>query len=693
MPAPEIETPPQHRQPLIRGINRGVAPGLAGRPAAALALLACLATLSYSNTFFASFHFDDEPNILEYAAVKDLSRFWDTAGTRYVGFLSFALNYYFGRFDVFGYHLVNLAIHTANSFLVYGLILLLFRAPMVAGASRAIDAASTFSGRVAITTALLFAVHPIQTQAVTYIVQRYTSLVTLFYLLAVVCYLRWRLTAHGGPARAWWYVAALGSTVLAMKTKEISFTLPFMLVVIEVALFRPKGWKPWIALVPFLLTLPIIPQSLNKGMGQAGLGFAKETLAIDRLSYLFTQFRVIVTYLRLLVFPVHQNLDYDYPIYHSLGDPPVAASLLFLLGVGAAGLYVLYRSTRLRLTGFGIVWFFLTLSIESSIIPIHDVIFEHRVYLASIGFFLVGSVVVWSSLERRLLAAGLIVGLIVVVLAAATYRRNLVWKDELSLWTDVVAKSPNKPRVHNNLGAAYAELGRLDDAIHEYGIALHLDPSLSETHNDLGVAYAKQGRLDDAIRAYAVALRLSPNDPSIHYNFGNAYLRQGRVDEAISEYRIALQRDPEFPDIHNNLGNAYFQQGEFEEAVSEYRVALKLDPENPDIHTNLGAVYAKQGRLEAAVEQYRVALRFNQNLPQTYYNLGVAYARQNRLDEAIEAYLAALRLDPTLFKAHHNLGHAYRLRGQTEEARTHFESALQVNPDFVPAREALEDLK
>jgi tetratricopeptide (TPR) repeat protein len=653
---------------------------------AVIALLAGLAAASYSSTFSASFHFDDEPNIIEYAAIKDLSRFWDTAGTRYVGFLSFALNYRFGRFDVFGYHLVNLSIHAVNGFLVYALVVLLMRTPRATPSGNGVRVAHW----IPLAVAALFIVHPIQTQAVTYIVQRYTSLVTLFYLLAVVCYLRWRLTESGPWTRQLWYVAALGSTVLAMKTKEISFTLPFMLIVVEAALFRPRGWRAWIPLAPFLATLPMIPLSLNKGMGQAGLGFARETLAIDRFSYLLTQFNVVVTYLRLMILPVNQNLDYDYPVAQSFWEPTVIASFLFLLGLALVGIYLLIRSPRFRLVGFGIVWFFVALSIESSIIPIHDVIFEHRVYLASAGFLLAAVVLSAEVLGRRPMAAGLAAVLIVVVFAAATYRRNLVWQDELTLWTDVVAKSPNKPRARNNLATAYAKLGRFDEAEAEYLTALRLDPNRSETHNDLGVAYAKQGRLDDAIRQYAEALRLTPTDPSIHYNIGNAYLRQGRVDEAIQEYQIALQRDIEFPDIHNNLGNAYHYQERFEEATNEYLIALKLDPENADIHTNLGAVYAKQGRLDAAIAQYRTALRFNPNQADTHYNLGVAYARENRVDEAIEEYLIAVRLNPDLFKAHYNLGNAYRLRGQLDAARTHFEAALQANPEFTPARQALE---
>jgi tetratricopeptide (TPR) repeat protein len=662
---------------------------------AALALVVCLAALAYSNTFSSSFHFDDDVNILKNPAIRDLSRFLDTSGTRYVGDLSFALNYRVGRFDVFGYHLVNLAIHLANGVLVFSVASLVFRTPFAVGQRLpgATGATSPPAAWVALLAAALFLLHPAQTQAVTYIVQRYTSLVALFYLLAVACYLRWRLAEPVGRLRHAWYAAALVSTVLAMKTKENSFTLPLMLIVVEAAMFRSTTWRRWVPLVPFLATLPMIPLSFNAGIEQAGLGIARETLAIERRSYLLTQFLVIVTYLRLLLLPVRQNLDHDVPVVHSFWDPTVVASFLGLLALGCVGVYLLVRSPRFRLVGFGIVWFFLALSVESSIIPIRDVLFEHRLYLPSVGIILAGSVVFVDVVGRRPLVACLVGVLMVGMLTAATYRRNAVWKNDVTLWTDVVAKSPNKARPHDNLANAYAEAGRLDDALAEYLIALRLDPGSSETHNDLGVAYAKQGRLDDAIREYAEALRLQPNDPRVHFNLGNAYLRLDRPDDAIGEYEIALQLDPEFPDIHNNLGNAYLRQGKVDDAINEYRIALTTDPENAEIHTNLGAAYAKLTRLDDAIAEYRVALRFNPNVPDTHYNLGVAYARQQRQQAAIEAYRAALALDPTLVKAHFNLGHVYRQLGDVGAAERHFQSAIRVNPNFVPARDALSALR
>jgi len=272
-----------------------------------------------------------------------------------------------------GYHVVNLLIHLANGWLVYRLVGQLCQTPALRTGPAPLTAPQ--AGGVALVTALLFVVHPIQTQAVTYIVQRFASLAALFYLFAVVGYLKWRLAGPDARARIAWYAGALGATILAMKTKENTFTLPLMLLVVEGVFFRPRTWKAWVPLVPFLLTLPIIPFSLPEGVGESEAGFARETTDISRWSYLLTQSRVLVTYLRLLVWPTHQNVDYDYPLYHSVFDWPVLCSALGLLGLFGLAVYLLRSPSRERLVGFGVVWWFLALAVESSIIPIRYVIF------------------------------------------------------------------------------------------------------------------------------------------------------------------------------------------------------------------------------------------------------------------------------------------------------------------------------
>src|SRR6266446_5798033 len=490
-------SPPETRGPLLTG--------WLAQPWAVLIFLPLLTIFIYYKTFSTPFHFDDRFFIVENQGIKNFSSLL-LSGSRYVGFLSFALNYHFGRLNVFGYHLVNMLIHLSNGFLVYTLILFLFKTPRMQSSS--FNPNRSFW--IALATALLFVAHPIQTQAVTYIVQRLASLATLFYLLAVVLYLKWRLAPSEARSRSLWYAGAWLSTVLAMKTKEIAFTLPFMLLLVEAIFFGSFTRKRWIALIPFLLTLSIIPLSHSGAIGE-GEGFAKETTAISRLDYLFTQFRVILTYLRLLIFPVHQNLDYDYPISHSLLEPNVFFSFLFLSAFLGLAFYLLFysqRSTRhyqLKLIGFGLLWFFLTLSIESSIIPIRDVIFEHRLYLPSVGFFLAGSVAILGLLDRWRGMTAIVIGILLALFSVATYQRNLIWKDELTLWSDVVQKSPFKIRGHNNLAEAYVHLGQYHEAMQEYKAIITLDPKDVRAHIGLGVAYQMVGSHDEAIQEYKSA--------------------------------------------------------------------------------------------------------------------------------------------------------------------------------------------
>jgi len=349
------------------------------------------------------------------------------------------------------------------------------------------------------------------------------------------------------------------------------------------------------------------------------------------LDYLFTQFRVILTYLRLLIFPVHQNLDYDYPISHSLLEPNVFFSFLFLSAFLGLAFYLLFysqRSTRhyqLKLIGFGLLWFFLTLSIESSIIPIRDVIFEHRLYLPSVGFFLAGSVAILGLLDRWRGMTAIVIGILLALSSVATYQRNLVWKDELSLWSDVAQKSPFKIRGHNNLAEAYVHLGQYHEAMQEYKAIITLDPKDVRAHIGLGVAYQMVGSHDEAIQEYKSASILDPNSALAHFDLGNVYKDVRRLEEAIQEFQIALKLEPDRFQAHNNLGTAYLQLGRPEEAIQELQITLKLEP--------------------------------------------------------------------GLIEARYNLGQAYRRMGRIQEASREFERALQIRPDYDPARQALKSLR
>ncbi|MEK6582508.1 MAG: tetratricopeptide repeat protein, partial [Nitrospirota bacterium] len=480
-------------------------------------------------------------------------------------------------------------------------------------------------GGFALFSALLFVAHPIQTQAVTYIVQRFTSLATFFYLLSLVMYIKFRSQQSAiigqqklHAARYTLYAVSFFSAILAMKTKEISFTLPIIIALYEFMFFEGNIKKRLLYLIPILLTMLIIPLSLigtDKPIGDV-IGELRETVQetkeIPRWSYFFTQFRVIVTYIRLLFLPINQNLDYDYPLFHSFFEPNVFLSFLFLLSICGLGVYLSYRSRHnltsppfanppsppfdkggmggfpdFRLISFGIFWFFITLSVESSIIPIRDIIFEHRLYLPVIGISMAFTSAVFYFVSRFTHYASrithyvfsLLLPIVVIVLSIATYQRNTVWQDKMRLWGDVVKKSPNKARGHNNLGIAYDDKDIMDKAIEHYQIALRINQNYAEAYNNLGNAYYKKGLADKAIEHYQIALRIKPEFVEAHNNIANAYDNKGMTDKAIEHYQIALKLKPDYAEIYNNIGIAYDNKGMTDMAIEHYQIALKLKPD------------------------------------------------------------------------------------------------------------------
>jgi|WetSurMetagenome_2_1015567.scaffolds.fasta_scaffold00068_7 protein O-mannosyl-transferase len=587
---------------------------LFSRPAVQIVCLFILGLLIYSNTFHSPFVFDDPDYILNNPVIKDFSYFSDPSkidelpnrmGTikaqfrnRIVGHLSFWVNYSIHGLDVTCYHLVNLAIHLLNALLVYLLIILTFRTPFLSERTSIDPGFNADTGRlIAFLCALLFVAHPLQTQAVTYISQRFTVLATLFCLLSLILYIKARFSDKS-PHRYAYYFISLVSVILAMKTKEISFTFPLIITLYEFMFLEGNLKKRIACLLPFILTMSIIPltllyagssDSLLKNISEV----SRETASISRMDYLFTQFSVINTYISLLFLPLFQNLDYDYPVYKSFFMPQVWLPFLFLVAILIFALYLYYRSRsetkfswRSRLISFGILFFFITLSVESSVIPIRDVIFEHRVYLPSFGFFLcvVTGIIfirerISEPLKRTIIPSMLLIALI---FAGAAYARNLVWSSALSLYADVVEKSPVKARPYYNLGNYYHSAGDIRAAGREYMAAIKLDPKHPGAHNNLGVCYGILGRLDEAVREFKREIKLRPDFVDTHTNLGVTLCMQGKFDEAISEYLIALKLDPNNAGTHLGLGRCYFSGKEFSKAVAEFGTVLSLDPQNSE---------------------------------------------------------------------------------------------------------------
>ena len=632
------------------GSNR---PDILTNPVLHLALLALVALAAYSNSFQVPFFLDDISSIVENKVIRDLSGFLSGAGysfnpRRVMAYFSVALNYRFGGLDVRGYHAVNLLIHTSTGALVYWLARLTLKTPFAASDAGSPEGNSRLYWMVPPLAALLFVAHPVQTQAVTYIIQRTASLATLFYLLAVACYVRARLAQEEkgsllAPKAVVLYLVSLAAALAAMRTKEIAATLPVAVLLYEFSFFGTSTRKKLVVLAPLLLTLFIIPV----GMLQTGkpLGellsdvsqITRETQGISRGAYLLTQFSVIATYLRLLVFPANQNLDYDYPVYHSLFTPRVASSFLLILGLLALAGYLYRLSARekkspfgCRVIGFGILWFFLTLSVESSVIPIRDVIFEHRLYLPSVGFFLSLTTAAAMLLQKRERVLAFLALAAVLALSFATWQRNAVWRDHLTLWGDTVAKSPQKSRPNDSYAKALSDSGDPKEALSYVQRAIQAEPRNAYAHYNAGRILDKLDRSGEAIGWYQSAIGLKPDLKEAYNNLAVDYLVQGNAEKAAEIYRTVLEKDPSFAEAHNNLGTILREQKRLEEAATHFKLALSNRPGYAKAHHSLGLTYAEQGRLDLALPELQAAVRLKPDNPEFREDLGRATAARAR---------------------------------------------------------------
>ena len=689
---------------------------------AVFAALAAISFIIYYPVLHAPFIFDDMGYIKENRFVHDLGNFTDLSGTRYVTLLTFALNYAAGGTDTFGYHLVNVLIHSVNGVLLFILLAATLRTGIFEETSLTDEKRAQRNSLIfAFAAATLFICHPVQTQAVSYLTQRFASLATLFYLLTFVLYIAARRRSATGEAmdRTGWafYILALIAAVVAMKTKEIAFTLPVMLALYDFTFLREprEAKKRLLYLAPFLLTMAVIPYSIFLGGTAAAKGATvseslRELQIADMLNlshhdYLMTQFTVVVTYLRLLVLPINQNLDYDFPARTSFFDPVVTASFIFLAALFAGALWLLVKSRRERrglpmVAAFGVLWFFIALSIESSVVPIRDVIFEHRLYLPSVGAVLAFAAAVKMGVDRVYRrgrndghgAAAFLIA-VSIVLAAATVERNRVWTDEVSVWADVAEKSPGKSRGLTNLGSALSREGRTEEALVALSAAVAIrDGYTPLAHYNLGRVLIDMELYNDALVEMLKVLDDAPTYSRALNNAGLIFRRRGETSLAISYFDAAIDGDPYNAEAFNNKGFALQILGDYEGSEKEYGKALELAPRSSGFHSNLAALMVKQGRMDEARAGFERAVELDPHNYGALSNLGNILYGMGEVERALVAARSAVQVRPGSADARFNLAIILIAKDLREEAAAELRRVIEINPADIEAKRKLESI-
>ena len=648
--------------------------------------------LAYLTSFEGVFLLDDQQNIVEN---KSIRRFWPPTGwltgtRRPVVNLTLAFNYAVSHLEVWSYHALNLTVHVLAALTLYGVVRRTMGFLHGRGGG---DRASPWTAGLA---ALIWAVHPLQSQSVTYVIQRGESMMGLFLLLALYCLIR---GVESGRAR-WWHAGAVAACALGMGSKAVMIAAPAVLLLYDrtflAGSFRETLRRRWplhaalFATIALLIPLGVVGAVLDPSRSKVtvGLGYTGAT----PWQYALTQPGVILHYLKLALWPCSLCLDYGWPFAASAREAVLPAVIVAALM--AASVWALVRRSW---AGFAGAWFFLILAPTSSVIPIKDAAFEHRMYLplAAVVLLPIGA-------SRRALAAltpnrlglaktlgGTAAIALVLLLTAGTARRNRTYHSLVTMWSDVVSKRPLHARARSNLGVVLFDSGRVPEAFAEQVEALRLMPDEPGIRVNMGVTLLSVGRVDEAIDHLTEALKRDPGHVLAHYNLGNALLAQGRRDEAIAHYRQALRLQPANAPALNRLGVALFQAGDADAAVGRLSESIRLEPDAADAHNNLGLVLLSTGRHDEALASFHEALRLQPDYALARHNLGKALLAVGRNKEAAAAVSDALRLQASLPGAHFTLGQAYERLGRPDDAVREYRAELAANLAHRGAHEAL----
>jgi tetratricopeptide (TPR) repeat protein len=591
----------------------------------------------YGNSLQADWHLDDSNTILSNPRIKiteitstSLAQtfFASLDGGLYLGnrvyrpipCLTFALNWYLGKNNVFGYHLVNVSIHFLTAFFLFLSILWLYKTPRMTSQQTDGD-----SYTVAIFAATLWAVNPVQTQAVTYIVQRMASMATMFYIIGIYLYLRGRLT-ESIRVKIGWFFGCLAAFLCALGSKENTITFPLAILLLEFMFFQDltqaKVRKIFVKIILFsgfaLLILGIWfflqgdPSKILRGYTD------RNFTLVERL---MTESRIVIFYLSLLFYPAPTRLsiEHDVTVSTSLIHPwTTLPSILLIFSLIALAIFQIRKRPILS---YAILFFFFNHIIESSIVPL-ELIFEHRNYLPSLFLFLPIAVFIINLTraykeKQTWIYASLVIFTILLIAGwgIGTRVRNMAWATEKTLWEDALQKAPNSARPYTTLASNYyKKIGNYNKALQLYQKSLHKETHRSKNvkaialHN-IAVIYYDQKKYADAIRVRAQAVKMYPDQEFLRYGLAALYAENNSWDKANEQIDVLLTKRPDYPDYNFLKGSILIEKGQLDAAILYYRKVLKKEPLSAKTLAKLGSIFYLQHDYKRAERFLRLSAK------------------------------------------------------------------------------------
>ena len=670
----------------------------------ALAVIFFISFGIYFNSLQGDFIWDDKDLILEHTdylgdwrnlfSVFTEPFFGKAAIYRPLLIISFIIDYQLWGSNSFGFHYTNVLLHTVNAFMVYLLAFFLFKH----------RAFSLFSG-------LLFATHPIQTEAVAWISGRNDVIMTFFSLLTILFYIRWQKLT--GVKRVVTFISFLIGYGCILLSKESGIIVLLLIIMVDYFFkLTPRDWeaKRKAYLSVLLVSFLFIYIRMNI---LGGLGVPISPMQGGFAHLLLGAFTTYAYYFKIFFFPIHQTANPFIPSLYFLKDPLVISSLFFII---VLMLITVTCWRRFREVSFIIIWIFVTLLPVSGFFLLTIPALEHRLYLGSVGFSIMMPLLLYrlsyAKINYGFFKNGkavifLLLICIIITYSSKTVVRNNVWKDESYFWLKTVQDTPISVIAHNNLGLVYFNEGHYDQAFEEFEQALSLNPYAANVYANLGVLYVAQGLYQKAISVYEKAVMLKPKKAKFYNNLGNLYYRMLKesnpstqahskgviiglltVDEvqklyqmSFNNYKKALQLNTNDAEIHNNLGDLYYLEQSYQSALEEYTHAVKLNPYYAEAYNNLGLVYLKENNHADAQKAFSKAMELDPGLAEAYNNLGLSYFYKGFYHKALEKFNRAVTLMPHSAEVYFNMALVY-LRGFNDKRRGiyYLKESLRIDP-------------
>ena len=639
-----------------------------------LLVLIILPTIVYFNSLQGAFQFDDR-NLLNKEWIADLNSFNESVSmksyqNRPVLLWTFAINNHIDKKDTFGFHLASLTVHILITVLIFIILVRiknLIPQEYVSHKKEKTKLADHQSNNVLFLpfiTSLIFALHPINTDSVVYISSRSSLLATFFYLLTIYCFTETLLLTRTVKYRIISGLLILPGIYLAVASKLIAITLPVIILFLFLVLYVPRYFKNY---REYFTTSKMLWVFGCGGVTLICIAYLMEALYLPKdqgfelygsIPYLLVQSKVIIFYyLSKFIFPFNLNVDIGFPFTGLSTDWKILFSVLLISGITLV--IIKWGNIWVKL---GFAWFLLTIAPTSSIVPLNDLAVEHRMYLPmSLGLCLITGWFI-SRLKKTTQLYSFI--FIVIICGILVGKRNQIWANEISLWSDSAIKNPKSPRVHNNLGKAYYEAGKLKIARSHLEKSVSSIPEYAKTQFNLGnqKSFIERKNLIDE----------TAQDPNVSYS-----------------NNISLEVD--FAEPHFNLASVYLDLGQLDAAEVQYRASLKLKPDYFSAELGLGSVKNIKQEYDLAVGHFLHSITLmkkatgQQDYALARLNLGEVYGKTQRYNKAIIELNRAIKTDPSMFLAHYNLGTAYMLTKSYDKAELSFKACLKLKQNHEPA--------